>query len=61
MKRRLISLYQRHDGLRFVSFAYYNNKGKWNGVSEEASIPDDKFYELLKPILTRTKEKVRFI
>ena len=61
MERRLISFYKENpgtlnQGLWYIRFAYYDDNGKYiPGASEEAYIPDEKLYDLVKEYLEKDK------
>lgn len=61
MNRKLISFYKENpgilnEGLWYIRFAYYDDNGRYiSGASEEAHIPDDDLYSLVKKYLKRDK------
>jgi len=68
MKRKLISLYKNNEwnegGKYLVHFAYYEHdpeteRLEFNGISEEALLTEEEFYNLLKPALKRETRPTR--
>jgi hypothetical protein len=62
MKRKLITFAKDYfeKGKYYISFAYYDQQGRWTREFEETKLTEDQLYDLLKPFLEFKKETVKY-